>query len=80
LIASTDFLAGHAQLDVINAEVHMMADHLSHLIWSVCKGCDTCNQLAVPSSHLFAVCEISRSWNIASVDGISDDYIESIFC
>ena len=76
---TTNLFSRHAELDVVDANLHMLANDLTHLFGPVCESCDAAYKLAVSTRHFLAVGEVSWSGNITCVDGISNDDIESLF-
>jgi hypothetical protein len=57
----------------------MVSYYFTHLVGAIGIGCNPSNEIAVPSSYFFPVCEIPWSRNVSCVDGVPDDDIESLF-
>jgi hypothetical protein len=57
----------------------MVVNDFTHLIWSICICCDTGNEFAISSCHLFAVGQIAGARYVTGIDGVSDDHIKSLF-
>lgn len=68
----TCLFSGHAQLDIVNAELDVLANNFSHFIWPVCEGSDATHQLTVSSRHLLPISQIPRPRYVSSIDSISD--------
>jgi hypothetical protein len=57
----------------------VVLDNLSHLIWPICERCNASNKLTSSARHFFSIGQISRTRYISSIDGISDNNIQSLF-
>lgn len=71
-------LATHTQLDLVDTKVYMVVHNLSHLFRAVGVSGDTGNQVSISPGDFFAIGKVSWTWNIACIDGISDNNIQSI--
>lgn len=65
----------HGKLNLVYTKLDMVVNNFTHFIWSVSVRGDTSNKFAVSPRHFFAICEIARPREVASVDGIADDNI-----
>lgn len=49
----------------------MSTNDLSHFIWAVSVGADSWDEVAVSSTNLFGVREISRTGDVSGVNGVA---------
>jgi hypothetical protein len=58
----------------------MVTDNLSHLCFSVGKGCNTGDQLSVSACHLLAIGQAPRTGYISGINSIADDDVQAFLC
>lgn len=58
----------------------MTSNDLPHLIWSICKSCDSRNEITISASYLFSIGKISWTGNVSCIDSVSDYNVKSVLC
>ena len=73
-----DLLARHGQLDLVDAQLHQLADGLAHALGAVGELGDRLDQRTAGDGDLRAVGQVAGAGDAAGVDGVAPDDVEPV--
>ena len=78
-LGAGDLLAGHRQLDLVDADVDELADGLAHALGAVGELGDRLDQRAAGDGDLGAVGQVAGAGDAPGVDGVAAHDVEPVF-